>query len=217
MTHEPLRPNADSEKTRQTRAAKRYSDTVSEDVAQYLEARGLDGDTASKWLIGEVRDPIPAHYGLAGWISIPYIVGDHVAQVRFRRPPHLDGGPKYRSLPGAMARLFNVNAINAASDTIHVCEGEFDTILLQETLGEPCVGVPGANLWRPHYRRLFAGFQTVYVWTDPDKAGDELAATVISGVPGEARRVPLEADVTDTWVSEGQIGLIGRYTKAKEE
>ena len=95
--------------------------------------------------------------------------------------------------------MFNVRALHQARDEIHVCEGEFDAMILT-SLGLHAVAVPGANAWQPHYRRMLAGFSRVWVWGDPDDAGAEFTNRICRALRS-AKGVRLRhGDVTDTYL-----------------
>lgn len=86
--------------------------------------------------------------------------------------------PKYLGFPGTQTRLFNVAALHTAKDFIAVCEGEIDAITLHYKCGIPAVGVPGVNSWKPHYNRLLADFNTVFVFADGDQPGINFAKSL---------------------------------------
>lgn len=188
-----------------TEACTAYATSLSDETYDYLENRGLDLETITEYQLGEVVEPFPGHEHLAGWLCIPYLDKDGVPlKLRFRRLDGM-GEPKYMDLSGALPRLYNVGAIHRAvnqGDTIHLTEGELDALILEQ-LGMPAVAVPGAQAWRPHHRRMLSGFNVVHIWSDPDKAGHELAATVTQSMR-QAKVVRLvDGDVGESFLLHG--------------
>ena len=48
---------------------------------------------------------------------------------------------------------------------------------------------------------------SIYIWSDPDKAGHQMAQTLQAALP-QATHVPLTlGDVTDTYLQAGKTGL----------
>jgi DNA primase len=102
-----------------------------------------------------------------GWISIPYITaGGSCVGFKFRRLD--DGKPKYGSPTGQKAHLYNVADVIPMSPHIVICEGELDAVVTSGMLGIPAVGVPGVQSWKPHFPKLFMGYETVFVVGDND-------------------------------------------------
>jgi len=81
-------------------------------------------------------------------------------------------------MAGTSTRLYNVDALHIAGNYIAVCEGEIDAITLSYCCDIPAVGVPGANAWKPHYGRLLADFETIYVFADGDQPGTDFAKSL---------------------------------------
>jgi DNA primase len=171
---------------------------------QYLQDRGIDQDTARKFRLGVVGNDSSSRYD--GRLSIPSLgPSDAPYNIRFRA---LHGEePKYLGMPGFETRLFNVRAIQLAGDVIHVTEGELDAIVL-ESLGFNSVGVCGANSWKRHHARMFAGFTRVYVWGDGDDAGQKFAGKVADSLLSVQRcKMASGQDVTDLFLAEGEAGI----------
>jgi DNA primase len=152
-------------------AAQRYAQEITPEAIVALEERGISELVAAKFQLGSVVDPLNGHEQHAGWISIPYITAlGHCVGFKFRR---LDGGlPKYGSPTGQKAHLYNVSDVTAMSKHIVVCEGELDTVIVSGVLGIPAVGVPGVQAWKPHFSRLLAGYDTVFIVGDNDVKED---------------------------------------------
>jgi DNA primase len=152
-------------------AAQRYAQEISPEVLVALAERGISEEVAARFEIGTVTKPINGHEMYEGWISIPYITaGGSCVGFKFRRID--DGKPKYGSPTGQKAHLYNVIDILDMSPYIVVCEGELDAVITSGILGIPAVGVPGVQAWKPHFPKLFNGYDTVYVVGDNDLKED---------------------------------------------
>lgn len=168
--------------------------------------RGISLGTAERYRLGVVAVPITGHEQYEGRLSIPYLgPSDTVTAIRFRS---LNGEePKYLSVGGASNRLYNLRAIIEATDTIHLTEGELDALILGQA-GFSAVGVPGANSWKRHHPRLFAGFTKVFIWGDGDKAGQQFSRTVMESLDtGIIVSMPPGTDVNDLYLADGVEGL----------
>jgi len=89
---------------------------------------------------------------------------------------------KFMSLSGCQVGLFGWDAINASSDVIWLCEGEWDKIALEMILKENNVddsvlAVPGASTFKAEWVSLFDG-KTVHVMYDHDDPGKKGASKV---------------------------------------
>lgn len=207
--HEPLRPGSDSQRMALDEAVSRYQAALTSSAAAYLLRRGISRETAAINRLGVVADAMPGHGQYEGWLSLPYLRHDHQAvSIRFRclqDHEHIGHG-KYMSMEDEPARVFYIPAIHAADDEIHVTEGEFDAMILNQ-IGLPAVAIPGASGWQNHHRRMLAGFSRVWVWGDPDDAGAKFVARVTRAMR-QARGVQLRVgDVTETFVQQGAAGL----------
>ncbi|MFG2147378.1 hypothetical protein ACGFRG_24805 [Streptomyces sp. NPDC048696] len=115
---------------------------------------------------------------------------------------------KYNTITGDPPRMYGVDSIHAAGDTIDVTEGELDRVVLR-MLGLHVVGLPGASLWLPRHRRMLAGFNVVRVWGDPDDAGAEFTSKVCRSLPRSARGMRLRiGDVSETYKQGGTQSLL---------
>jgi DNA primase len=132
---------------------------------EYLTRRGISLAIAQAIRLGVVVDPLAGQESFVNRLAIPYLTptGEE---------------PKYMGMPGTSTRLYNVNALHTAGNFIAVCEGEIDAITLSYSCGIPAVGVPGANAWKPHYGRLLADFETIYVFADGDQPGTDFAKSL---------------------------------------
>ena len=202
-------------------AAIQYAQEVSPETLVALEERGISEQVAARFQLGTVTNPINGHEMHEGWISIPYITasGDCVG-FKFRRTD--DGKPKYGSPTGQKAHLYNVSDILIQSPYILICEGELDTVIASGTLGIPATGVPGVAAWKPHFPKLFNGYDTVFIVGDNDikedgsNPGAEFAKRVASEVMNSTIvSLPAGMDITDYYLANGAEAtrkiLIGGY------
>lgn len=161
-----------SQKTSLAKAVTTYKANIGI-AEEYLAKRGLSLTDADTVHLGVVVDPLPGHEAYVGRLAIPYLTPTGVVDIRFRAMHNEE--PKYMGLPGTSTRLYNVVALQQATDFIAVCEGEIDAITLHYKCGIPAVGVPGAQAWKKHYTRILQDFEKVYVFADGDQPGSDFA------------------------------------------
>lgn len=193
---------SDVQKTFLREATSRYRESLPGSPAErYLESRGISAETANKFRLGYAAEPLPGHDMFRGMLAIPYMrwspgSGWSVVSMRFRcvepgceHPTH----GKYMSTPGDSPRIFNTLAVHQNEDTISVCEGEIDAITATAN-GIPAVGIAGVESWKTHFRKLFRGYETVFILADGDEPGMKFAnklaktlpnAKIIPSAPGE--------------------------------
>jgi DNA primase len=190
-------------------AAQRYAQAISPEALSVLEERGISDAVAALYQIGSITEPINGHEMYTGWISIPYITASgSCVGFKFRRVD--DGKPKYGSPAGQKAHLYNVCDITIMSPYILICEGELDTVITSGVLGIPAVGVPGVAAWKPHFPKLFGGYETVYVVGDNDikedgsNPGAEFAKRVANEVMNSTIvTLPAGMDINDYYLAHG--------------
>lgn len=208
---ESLQPVSASQMKALEEAVSAYTAQLTPGVAQYLHGRGIDRETALTFRVGVAASPLPEHTRYAGFLAIPYLDKQgNPLSLRFRclqEHNHREHGHgKYMSMADEPARTFNVKAVHDAGDEIHIAEGEFDAMVLTK-VGLPAIAIPGAMGWRPHHRRMVAGFSKVSVWGDPDQAGADFVNKVTRAVR-QARQIRLrDGDVTDTYLQGGSKAL----------
>lgn len=186
----------------------------SPEALAYLAGRGLSENAVRMFRLGLCSTPLPGHEQFKGMISIPYQTPTGVKAMKFRQLG--DALPKYNAPLGQRTRLFNVMALQHAADTIAICEGEFDAMVLS-SVGVPALGVSGSNNWKPHFPRMLRGFQNILVVTDNDakadgsNPGQDLAARILSDIPS-ARNVllPPGMDVNEFFCAEGREAVLRR-------
>ena len=202
-------------------AAIQYAQEISPEVLVALEERGISEQVAARFQLGTVTNPINGHEMYEGWISIPYITasGDCVG-FKFRRTD--DGKPKYGSPANQKSHLYNVSDILLQTPYVLICEGELDTVIASGVLGIPATGVPGVAAWKPHFPKLYNGYDTVFIVGDNDikedgsNPGAEFAKRVASEVMNSTIvSLPAGMDITDYYLANGAEAtrkiLIGGY------
>jgi hypothetical protein len=178
-------------------------------AAEYLEGRGITEDTAVTARLGVVDEPIHGDNESAfSRLTIPYITRSGVVDLRYRCIRGHDCGEvgcaKYLGRPGSSLRIYGVEDLVSAGDTIAVTEGELDRLILRQ-LGYPSVGLPGAESWKRHWHRLFEDFERIVVFGDGDSAGRRFIKKFMDEFPQstEGVQLPDEEDVNSMFLLEG--------------
>lgn len=190
-------------------AAQRYAQEVSPETLAVLEERGISELVAAKYMLGTVTDPMNGHEQHTGWLSIPYITaGGTCVGFKFRRLD--EAKPKYGSPTGQKHHLYNVSDVLIKSNYLVICEGELDAVITSGVLGIPAVGVPGVQGWKPHFSKLLAGYESVYIVGDNDlkEDGSNPGAEFAKRVAGEVLnsvivQLPPGMDINDYYLANG--------------
>lgn len=179
-------------------------------AAEYLDGRGITEDTAVWARLGVVDEPIYKDDDAAyNRLTIPYITRSGVVDLRYRCIREHDCGEvgcaKYLGSPGATLRLYGVEDLITAGDTLAVTEGELDRLILRQ-LGYPSVGLPGAESWKRHWHRLFEDFSRIIVFGDGDSAGHRFIRRFMDEFPQSVEGVQLVdgEDVNSMYLLEGR-------------
>lgn len=109
-------------------------------------------------------------------IIIPFIADGRITFLQGRRVDK--GDPKYLHLRGRQVPLYNADTLANLSkgDTVYVCEGVFDAMMLEQN-GYPAVAILGVNNFKEDMTTLFKGLKVV-LCLDNDKAGKEGVQTI---------------------------------------
>lgn len=205
------KPNKKQRKTLE-RAVALYQEHAAMAMA-YLSGRGVAGELADAMRLGVVITPEAGHEFAAGRLVIPYLDMQGVYSLKFRcmidHDCKAENCKKYLGLPGQEAGLYNVIDTESTADTIHIAEGELDTLILKQVFPEhPAVGLPGSSTWRPHHPFHFGGFERVLVWADGDQAGRHLGREIRKDVrAAEIVPVPDGFDATSLFLAIGAEGM----------
>lgn len=203
----------------QKKSLARAQETYSQNLTlaeEYLAGRGIDLVAASSAGLGVVVDPIPGHEYMRGRLAIPYMTASGPVNMTFRCIQHheckLEGHQKYMTQEGLEANLYNVRALEDANSSIAIAEGEIDA-LSSSLAGIPCVGISGAEKWKPYWKNVFEDFSHVYVWQEGDEAGKRFAKRMSVEVSAIRVTLPSGQDVNSIWVEQGADGLRARIRK----
>jgi len=146
----------------------RWHSNMPSDRRAWWHGRGLDDATIDRFFLGwdGKRYTIPALYRL-----VPFGVK--------RRQSDIDDGiaAKYISITGSRVGLFNADALWAA-DSVVICEGEIDAMLLERWGYAAITTTGGAGTWKPEWARFLAHVGRIVILYDNDHAGREGAAKV---------------------------------------
>lgn len=114
------------------------------------------------------------NYGGSGAVRMPYL--DENAQVVANRVRlSMYGDVKFRWKNGDDPVLYGLWLMDRAREKGYVVlvEGESD-MQTMHFHGEPALGIPGANTWKPSWERHFYGIHTILLWVEPDQGGTAL-------------------------------------------
>jgi DNA primase len=148
---------------------------------------------------------------LLGWngsrITIPIFDRDNnLAFFKLAKDPEdRNGSPKMLAPSGSRAELYGWERVLARPDTIVICEGEFDRLVLESRHIAAVTSTAGAATFLAAWAIEFSGIRDVSIVFDNDAAGQTGARRVASLVP-QARiaHLPQEVgqggDVTDYFV-----------------
>lgn len=176
----------------------------------YLAGRGITKDAAVTRRLGYVApgNALIGQEQYEGRLVIPYLSPAGVVDIRFRNTDPASEAPKYMGRPGVETLMYGVLAFQQDTDVIAVCEGELDALVLEELVGIPAVGVPGANSWKSYYWRCFEDYSKVFVFADGDQAGRDFAKRVAQSVDQTVIvQMPEGHDVNSLFVAEGAESL----------
>ena len=209
-----MQPLSSSQKQSLEIAATTYQKQLSPSLKDYLYARGFSDEVIDESRFGQVTEGLNGHEYLQGRLVIPYIgPRGNIYNLRLRCMEHEDCkaegcDKKYTSLPGYPNRVYNVRALVSADDSIHVTEGELDAVTLG-ACGLSAVGIPGVDSMPAHFSRMIAGFSSVTLWADGDKAGRDFASAFTKAVPN-ARVLSMTSgeDVNSLFVAKGKAGIM---------
>lgn len=187
-------------------AALRYESYL-EVARDFLTNRGITHRTAVEFRLGYVHDPYPGHQNWEGRVSLPYLASDGTVHNLKARRVVEDDSPKYLGEANIEPSLFNVKALLSDADTLWICEGEFDAMVLHQ-MGLTAVGYAGTNAWRPMFKLAIGpDWQQINVIADGDTPGIEAAKRVAKEIHGQVVELPQGEDVSSLYVARGEQWL----------
>ena len=178
-----------------------YHEQLPDRIRAYLRSRGISDDVINAQQLG-----------WGGWrITIP--IRNRAGDVSFfklaKDPQDQSDAPKMLTTPGSSAELYGWEQVQAGTDRLIVCEGEFDRLVLESRGYAAVTSTAGAITFRREWAEALRTIQNVYVCFDRDAAGYAGAARVGRLIP-HARIVSLPAevgeggDITDFFVRLGR-------------
>lgn len=196
-----------------------YASQLDEEGLDYLAGRGINKEVSSAHRLGRVVHPLPGDEEFAGRISIPYVTKSGVVAIKFRDITG-ESGIKYHAPEGQKSRLYNAQALDKFTDTIVICEGEFDAIIMNSVVGVPAVGVAGVSVWKEHMYRCFADVPRIIICTDNDEhlnqtdhegnhvnRGQQLAKKIHAELPEAEVIKPPKGDINEWLLEEGREAI----------
>lgn len=184
----------------------------------YLDDRGLGDEIIAQARIGYADGKLAAHLITKGYtpeeikasglvridgsdyfkdeIVFPCLEYGRAVQIR---------GKKTGGMKAIQTILYNADSI-LGEDTIYICEGEFDTLTMQQ-MGFNTIGVPGVHTWKDEWTEQISDAKRVYIIFDQDKAGISGAEKTASKIGSKSRIVQLpikKIDVNDWYVKYGK-------------
>jgi hypothetical protein len=169
-----------------------------------------------RWYLNKRGIPdVLIDFHLLGWngrrITIP-IFSYECKLVFFklaRDPEDRISSPKIMTSLGASVELYGWEEIKRRPNSIIICEGEFDRLVLENQGFITVTSTGGAGSFREEWARFFRNISHIYVCFDRDEAGRRGAERVGQIIP-QAKLVELPAevgeggDVTDFFVRLGR-------------
>ena len=170
-------------------------------IRYYLNGRGIPDTMIDQYLIGwngaRITIPIRSRDGQIEFFKLR------------KDPEDQSDSPKMLTTPGSHAELYGWERVLAKPESIVICEGEFDQLVLEARGFAAVTSTGGAGTFRPEWAEAFHEISEVYVCFDRDEAGWRGAERVARLIP-YARIVTLPdevgrgGDVTDFFVRLGK-------------
>lgn len=145
-----------------------YHDTMPNNIRDYLlNERLINDEDIDVYQLGYLEQRGKK------WITIP--VTDRTGSVLFmklRQDPFypIEGQPKYMST-GGEASIFNAQVLNDKPDTLVICEGEFDCLVLHGLGISAICSTAGAATFKDSWIEQLSFVRDFYVLMDNDEAG----------------------------------------------
>lgn len=134
-------------------------------IRQYLNARGVSDETIARFKLG---------YGTfyrKKWITIPIrdTFGNY-AFFKLRQDPNF-GDDKITYPKGVSAQLYDWETLTKPNNSLIICEGEMDRLLLESKGISAVTSTHGAGTFKQEWTEHFSQFSNVFVCYDNDAAG----------------------------------------------
>lgn len=191
-----------------------------DEVASWLERRGITKAIASSRGLGLVKQPILGHGPATNRLAIPYLTDAGPVAMNFRCVQDhdckvIDNHSKYWKPKGSETRLYGVQSYFTDEMAINVAEGELDAIILSELAGLPAFGIPGSGNWQDQWSLVFKDFDHVLIWADGDPSGKKMFNKFAEKLGQRAKLVELPSgeDVNSLYLKYGAEYLKGLIPK----
>jgi 5S rRNA maturation endonuclease (ribonuclease M5) len=143
-------------------------ESLTSEIREYLNARGINNDLINKYKLG-----YGYFYGKY-WITIPVKNSEgKVAFIKLRRLPDAqEGQEKYKFYPkGSAADIYNGKALKE-TDEIFICEGEFDSIILNSHGISAITSTGGVGTFKSEWLERLKHLKRITICFDRDDAGE---------------------------------------------
>jgi DNA primase len=175
----------------------KYNEALPARIRQYLNGRGVPDYLINSHLLG-----------WNGWrITIPiYSREGKVVFFRLAKDPQDTSlSPKMLSASGASVELYGWEHLASPIQSIVICEGEFDRLVLEAQGFAAITSTAGAATFRPQWAQALKNVREVYVCFDHDQAGQNGMKVVGLLIPSVKivtlpEEVGTGGDVTDYFV-----------------
>lgn len=174
-----------------------YQLQVPDRIFDYLKSdkRGLTVETLEDFMVGWDGDSI---------VFPVFNKNEELINIRHRRDPARESGPKLWNETGGKAAIFNIKVLSTPLEYVLLCEGEFDCMIACQQ-GFPTVsGTGGAGTFKPEWITEFDNVKRVYICFDSDSAGKTGALGTARHLKDKAYLVELptspdaeKVDITD--------------------
>lgn len=181
----------------------------------YLTRRGISRELAVQFRLGVAVDPFPEHDHWRNRLVIPYLTVNGPLALKARCIESHDcketGHGKYFAENDAPPLLYNAPDLLKDEDTLYVCEGELDALVLSGGLGLAAVAYPGTAAWRAYFNRAIGpDWARIVVIADGDDPGRDAARSVAKHLRARVCRLPDGEDSSSLYVKEGADALRAR-------
>lgn len=154
----------------------KYQKALPENIREYLHERGITDK-----LITERQLGYGSFYG-ANWITIPIRdISGELAFFKLRRDPFWPEVNKYMFYPvGSETMLYGAENLIDNNNSIVICEGEFDQMILWKEWIVGVTSTGGVGTFKEEWISRFSSLSKIYICFDTDEAGKKWAEKLIN-------------------------------------
>lgn len=154
----------------------KHHEALPKRIREYLNERGIPDNIIDKHKLGYGQ-----FYG-KNWITIPIKNNDdkYIFFKLRRDPDDKDNEVKYKFYPkGSSATVYGFEMLKNNDDSILICEGEFDQLIL-ESKGIPAItSTAGAGTFKKEWFEYLKNLKKVYVCFDNDDTGEKESESLV--------------------------------------